>query len=316
MVVLERRVAGFHEKAPAQHEDLTGTTPIALALSFTSAAAAAGFLEVLFDRIAAPAAAGALGPSAAGVKAMLASVGRLTVSTTAVLVLLALLAWSVYAWRWNRWLALAGTGVMVLTVSAGLFSVRPILVLTHVAVVLGVVAALAVRWRGVSMTYIGALWAIALAIVAGQWSLSGLIGGSTLAPRAIGEAALVLALVLLAVGAFSSSHRGLGSLVGLAAGAGLGAVSLASDFTPFVALMATGAMMWLPSLAYIVAAGAVGYVLATWLPHPSTRHRAAGLVLLAVAGIYPSLVHHSATALLALVVLAVPWARQGALSWR
>ncbi len=135
-------------------------------------------------------------------------------------------------------------------------------------------------------------------------------------PRAVGEAALVMALLLLALAVSTSSHRGLTSSLGLAAGAGLAAVSLVSDFTPFVALWATGAILWLPSLAYIAAAGAAGYVLASWLSEPATRHRAAGLILLAVAGIEPTLVHHNATALLALVALGAHSAKEEAPSWR
>ena len=59
-------------------------------------------------------------------------------------------------------------------------------------------------------------------------------------------------------------------------------------------------------LVYVGAGAAVGLLLAKWLTNRSTRHLAAGLALLAVAGIEPTLVHHNVTALVALLALAAP----------
>lgn len=315
MDVLERPVAGFRIAAPDSEEDRVAVDPGALALAFTSAAALVGLVEVLVDRIAVPAMAGALGSSASGITSLLAVVGRVSVSVTAALVLLALLAWSADSRRRRRAFALASVAVVVSTVSAGLFGGRPMVWFAQISVGLAVVAALAAGAKRASLAYTGSLWSIGIAIVAGLWSSGGLTSGSTIAPRAIAEGALVVALVLLGAAVFATSRRGLVPLLGLAAGGGLATLSLASDYTPLVALMAAGAMMWLPSLAYIVAGAAAGYALATWLSDPAKRRLAAGLVLLVVAGVEPVLVHRSAAALLALVALsAAP--RNGAPAWR
>ena len=98
-------------------------------------------------------------------------------------------------------------------------------------------------------------------------------------------------------------------MIGLTVGAAVAAAALVSDRTPLVALWASGATLWMPSLVYIGAGAAVGLLLANWLPNRSTRHLAAGLALLAVAGIEPTLVHHNVTALVALLALAAPTAR-------
>jgi hypothetical protein len=54
----------------------------------------------------------------------------------------------------------------------------------------------------------------------------------------------------------------------------------------------------------------------SWLSDRTTRHLAAGLVLLLVAGVEPTLVHHSVTALLALVTLGAKSPTRGELSWQ
>ena len=128
-----------------------------------------------------------------------------------------------------------------------------------------------------------------------------------MAARVIAETALVVALFLFAASVAGWSRR---SVIGLMArGAIVAAAALVSDRTPLVALWASGATLWMPSLVYIGAGAAVGLLLANWLPNRSTRHLAAGLALLAVAGIEPTLVHHNVTALVALLALAAPMAR-------
>jgi len=291
------------------------TALLRLATALTSAAAAAGLVEVLIDRVSVPAMAGALGASAAIVTSAVASIGTLAVSVTAVLVLLAASAWSGYAWDRHQIFAVAASVAVISTVVAGLDGGTAVLVL-HISVMAAAVAALAMGARNASPLYSGALWAVTLAVVTGQWSLSGLGGGATLASRALGEAALVLAIVLLALAVFRSSHRGRASLLGLAAGAGLALASLASEYMPLVALWATGAMLWLPTLLYVAAAAAAGYLFVGWVVDRATRHLAAALILLLVAGIEPTLVHHSLTALLAIVTLSAWSPTRGELSWQ
>ena len=92
-------------------------------------------------------------------------------------------------------------------------------------------------------------------------------------------------------------------------GVELATIPAGADRTPLVALWASGATLWMPSLVYIGAGAALGLLLINWLPNRSMRHLAAGLALLAVAGIEPTLVHHNVTALVALLALAAPTAR-------
>ncbi len=95
----------------------------------------------------------------------------------------------------------------------------------------------------------------------------------------------------------------------VAGAAGLGAAgSLAADpgNSAAVSLWATGVTLGLPPVAYVIAATCFGLVLAQWSATPDRRHLAAGLVLVAVAGIGPGLVHHNLTAVLGLAVLAAP----------
>jgi hypothetical protein len=286
-----------------------------LAIAFTSAAAISGLVEVLVDRIASPALVGALGTSALTAISALTWVGTLAVSVTAVLVLLAVLLITVLTRDRQRVFAVATGIAVVATVLAGLLGGTSLLVV-HISVSVAAVACLVMGVRRASVGYSAALWAVTLAVVAGQWSLTGFGSGPTLASRAVGEAALVLAVVLFALTVFRSSRQGLAPLFGLAAGVGIALVSLVSSYTPLVALWATGAMLWLPSLAYVVAAAAAGYLLVSWLSDRTTRHLAAGLVLLLVAGVEPTLVHHSVTALLALVTLGAKSPTRGELSWQ
>jgi hypothetical protein len=211
--------------------------------------------------------------------------------------------------------AVAAFVAVIATVVAGVVGGTAVLVL-HISVMAAAIAALAMGVRRASLLYSGALWAVTLAVVTGQWSLSGLSGGANLASRAVGEASLVLAVVLLAMAVSRSSHGGLGPLLGLAGGAGLAFVSLASEYTPLVALWATGAMLWLPALLYVAAAAAAGYLFVGWVVDRATRHLAAALILLLVAGIEPTLLHHSLTALLALVTLSAWSPTRGELSWQ
>jgi hypothetical protein len=291
------------------------TALLRLATALTSAAAATGLVEVLIDRVSVPAMAGALGASSAIVTSAVAWIGTLAVSVTAVLVLVAVSAWSGYAWDRHQMFAVAASVAVISTVVAGLDGGTAVLVL-HISVMAAAVAALAMGARRASLLYAGALWAVTLAVVSGQWSLSGLGGGATLASRAVGEASLVLAVVLLALAVSRSSHRGMASHLGLAAGAGLAVVSLASEYTPLVALWATGAMLWLPTLLYVAAAAAAGYLFVGWVVDRATRHLAAALILLLVAGIEPTLVHHSLTALLALVTLSAWSPTRGEHPWQ
>ncbi len=274
-----------------------------LAPALTGAAAVGGVIEVLLERVAGPTLTHAAGPSLAPAAAMVSRVGTIAVGATAILVLLAAVAWAGAAWSRSRIVAAAILAAVVTTLAAGFIGYGSALTLLHVAVTVAAVGmVLTLRLPG---AYGGAIAAVAVAIVAGQWSLAGLSGH--VAVRVVAEAALVLALLLFAVSVVGTFGRR--SLIGLTAGAMVAAASLMSARTPLIVLWASGATLWMPSAVYICAGAAIGLLLATWLPDRSTRHLAAGLVLLAVAGIEPALVHHNLTALVALLALAVPIGR-------
>jgi hypothetical protein len=315
MNVADWSIVDLHASVLVRGNDRARPTALLrLAIALTSAAAATGLVEVLIDRVSVPAMAGALGSSSASLTSSVGRVGTLAVSVTAVLVLLAALAWSGYAWDRHQMFAVAVFVAVIATVVAGVVG-GTLLLVVHISVIVAAVAALAIGVRNASPLHSGALWAVTLAVVTGQWSLSGLGIGSALASQAVGEAAVVLAVVLLALAVSRSSHTRLAPLVGLAVGAGMATVLLTSNYTPLIALSSTGAMLWLPSIAYITAAAAAGYLLVTWLSDRATRHLAAGLVLLLVAGVEPTLVHHSVTGLLALVTLGAQPPTRGELSW-
>lgn len=302
MKVLELPVARSTSKdlrppSPAE----TPSPPSRLAPALTSAAAVGGVVEVLLERIAGPILTHIAGPSAATAVAMVSRVGTIAVAATAVLVLLAGLAWAGAAWARSRILAAAIVTAVVTALVAGLSGEASVIMLLHVSVTVAVIGALLMTRR--PGFYGGAIAAVAVAIVAGQWSLGGWSGQPAVAARVIGETALVVALILFAAGIARPLRRR--SLVGLTAGALIAAAALVSDRTPLVALWATGATLWMPSIVYIGAGAAAGLLVATWLPDRSTRHLAAGLALLAVAGIEPALLHHNVTALVALLALSV-----------
>jgi hypothetical protein len=228
------------------------------------------------------------------------------VSVTAVLVLLAAVAWAGVAWESHRIVGAAILAAVVTALAAGVFGGSGTLFLLHLSVAVAVIGTvLVLQLPGI---YRIAVAAVAVAIVAGQWSLASPGGEFTVPARVIAEAALVIALFLFAASATGSCPRWR-AVVGLTVGAVVAAVALLSDRTPLVALWASGATLWMPSLVYIGAGATVGLLLAKWLPNRSTRHLAAGLALLAVAGIEPTLVHHNVTALVALLALAAPTAR-------
>lgn len=307
MNVLEIPVAHPTSKdlrTPPQAE--TPTPPLRLALAITIAAAVGGVVEVLLERVAGPILSHAAGPSLAPVAAMASNLGTLVVSVTAVLVLLAAVAWAGVAWESHRIVGAAILAAVMTALAAGVFGGSGTLTLLHLSVAVAVIGTvLVLQLPGI---YRIAVAAVAVAIVAGQWSLASPGGEFTVPARVIAEAALVIALFLFAASATGSCPRRR-AVVGLTVGAVVAAVALLSDRTPLVALWASGATLWMPSLVYIGAGAAVGLLLTKWLPNRSTRHLAAGLALLAVAGIEPTLVHHNVTALVALLALAAPTAR-------
>lgn len=308
MQVLELPAARSTSKdlRPLPPAETTPTPANPLAQALTGAAAIGGVAEVLLERVAGPVLTHAAGPSLAPVADIVSRLGTILVSVTAVLILLAAVAWAAVAWKRHRLVGAAIFAAGVTAVAAGVFGGSDIVTLLHLSVAVAAVGTvLVLRVPGI---YGLAVAAVAVAIVAAQWSLGNPRGGLAVPARVIAEAALVIALLLFAVSVARSSPRRR-AVIGIAVGALVAAAALLSDRTPMVVLWASGATLWMPSLLYIAAGAAIGLLLAAWLPDRSTRHLAAGLVLLAVAGIEPTLVHHNLTALVALLALAVPIGR-------
>ena len=67
-----------------------------------------------------------------------------------------------------------------------------------------------------------------------------------------------------------------------------------------------GFTLSLPPVLYLAGFGAMTFAAVSWAERPDTRHLAAGLALLLVAGLQPQALHHGITAILGLVLLATP----------
>lgn len=174
--------------------------------------------------------------------------------------------------------------------------------------VAGLALADGVSWRT------GAVCAGAVSLVAGRLplvhdaarDLAG-SGGAfpTGASMSVAEATFVAVPVVLAAGLVARGGVSRGGWIAAAAGAVLALAAMAgSPYTAMISTWATGVTMSLPAMVYVVAAGAGALALATWLRRPEQRLLAAGLVLLAVGGTQPAVVHHNLTAILGLVLLA------------
>ncbi len=277
------------------------------AIALSTAAAVAGVVELLLDRIAAPVLTHAVGPSLGWTAAFAARVGSIAVGVTAILVLIAAVAWAAAVGSRHPLPASAVAIAVVVTLVAMVVGRDVPAGAVHGAVIAAAVAALAIVHR-VGHRYVAAFAAVAAAIVAGQLAL--LRVELALPARTVAEAAAVVALLLFAFAVSRLSLRR--SLIGLAIGAVVAAAALATDRTALVALWAAGATLWMPSLVYICAGGAAGVLVANSLPDRATRPLVAGLALLAVAGLEPALIHHNVTALVGLLVLGMTVERTSA----
>lgn len=130
-------------------------------------------------------------------------------------------------------------------------------------------------------------------------------GRLTVGSLTLAEASFVAVPVLIAL---ALTRPPLPSqLTWVATAAGATAATAALVFSPFYSAIlstwATGVTLALPVPLYVVGAGAAGFVLAAALSDRRYRMFGTGLLLLAVAGAQPTLVHHNITAILALVAL-------------
>ncbi len=274
----------------------TALSPSSLSRPLLMAAVVVGTAELLFHRIAGPAAAGigvapAWGRTIEAVGAAATAGSALLVVGLAVVLVLAAaspyrlaVSLALAAVLADRWVGIgsAGWAGFVLLVLA-----------------IGVVAAVAGPETGRRWGVASIGLAVAAAQVALVWTAAGP------AWRALAEAALLGGVMVLAIVA---ARRRLGAArwVGAAAGAAVAALAFALQpgYTSLMSFWAWGASLWLPPVVYVAGAAAAGLAATVWLGDRTTRHHAAGLLLLVVAGLPPTLAHHDLTTVLGLVALA------------
>ncbi len=281
------------------------------------AAATTGAVELILHRVVAPVLAHI--PSE-NVDRAITDAARLAgdraFHATALLVVLGLIAYLATA-SWRREMtpplvALAAAGTLVLSLSSAGTALAHI---TLIAALVGLAAAALARGpRLLALPVAVAAAAMVAARVPLLLDSLALSWGNTTAATAA-EAAFVFVPPLLAAGllARTSPPRAAWLAAGGTSLAASAALASSPSYTAILSAWSTGITLSLPVPLYIVAAGCAAFVLVSWLVEPSSRHLAAGLVLLAVAGVHPAVVHHNVTAVLALLLLATPAVGDGAL---
>jgi hypothetical protein len=273
-----------------------------------------GSAELLVFRVLSPLVAHVppLG-SAVGTRAgsLLDTVGEGAGSATAVLVIAGAALWIAVDGRRDRVVGgalllslVAAGGLTALPVGAGQ-GVARVLLLLAVAVLAGGAAARLTPLHAVTIS-VAALGVAAAQVPLLVDSLSG--HGTPVGWFELAEGARLATFVLLAL---TVARRGTASSRAFAAAAvtTIGAAALLAREPSSAAILSTwavGATLALPVSLYILASGCAVFVLVASLRDAGTRHLAVGLLLLTVAGVQPSFVHHNVTAILAIAVLARP----------
>ena len=132
-------------------------------------------------------------------------------------------------------------------------------------------------------------------------------GGVDVGWRTFAELALVVSAVLFGIAALRAAPTRTAWWSAVTAGVVVATVlAFRPEYGAVLSLWALGVTLTLPPVVYIVGAAGFAAALTAWLATPVTRHRAAGITLLAVAGIAPLLLHHNVTLVVALVLLSMP----------
>jgi hypothetical protein len=274
------------------------------------AAATTGVAEILLHRGVVPVAVHLPGDGGATLATSILLRGAaMSMAATALLVMATAIAWSVALRRRHPIMATTILSVAALTVAASISVGTTPRLLVQAATIAAVVAILVVATRISSPLHGVALAMAGIAIAASQWPLlldALNLSSGDVAARTIAEVALIATPIVFAV---SVVRRGRASLAALLAGIGAGlAIALVSVLEPtHVAgslLWAFGVTLSLAPFAYVVAGTCLTFVAVTWLRDRTGRVLLAGLVLLAVAGIGPTALHHNVAAVTGLVLLA------------
>ena len=274
------------------------------------AAATTGVAEILLYRAVVPVVVHVPGDGGASlVTRILLDGAAVSMAATALLVTAAAVVWGLALRRRHPIVATTILGVAALTVAASASVGSTTRLLAQAATIAAVVAILVVATRISSPLHGVALAMAGIAIVASQWPLLldalNLSSGDVVA-RTIAEAALVATPIVFAA---SVVRRGRASPAALLAGIGAGLViALVTVLEPTrmagSLLWAIGVTMSLAPIAYVIAGACLTFVAVTWFRDRTERVLLAGLVLLAVAGIGPTAVHHNLAAVAGLVVMA------------
>ncbi|MFQ5523975.1 MAG: hypothetical protein ACE5F5_10400 [Acidimicrobiia bacterium] len=265
--------------------------------SLTLAAAAFGTVELVFARVLAPILANLDVP--VGLATWVAWVAKASITITTAMVVAAALAFAATLAGARRAALLGVTvAVGVAGIGGGVASSLALHLMAVVAIGTVVTAATPMGSRSAGVLLVGVGLALSQASLAIPAAEVGLRLG---AEAALVAGVLALATSVLTSGAIRPRH---GLAAAAAAALAAGSLVFAPNYIALAGFSALGAMLWMPPVIYIVAAGAAGLLFAFWLSLPAQRRRAAGLALLAVAGLHPMLVHHSLTAVLALTALA------------
>ncbi len=267
------------------------------AVGLTVAAAAMGAAEIALQRIAVPVSAHVALPGAE----WLAGLGDFAAGATAALVVAAAAALVLTLQRRASVAAVLAAGLGATLVAVAMPGWQRF---GYLVVAAGLLAIPLLRARALART--AALGAAAVASVAGLWPL--VSGGGVGEARTLAETALVAAPLIAAAGIVRRRPAPVVALGWAVAAGGLAAVAVTIrlDTVAMATVWALGITLALPAVAYVAAAAAAGFVVATWWVDPARRIRVAGVVLLGVAGLQPVAVHHSLTALVALVLLSLP----------
>ena len=280
------------------------------------AAALMGVAELVISRTLAPTLSHlpqqVLDPRAGNLAQFIGS--RVFAATTALIVLAAVAYLLTATWR-GRVIPL----LTALTVIAAAVATVVNAPATHVLASATVMTAAA----GIAaVTFAGARWRIALPVLAAGVCLtagrlpllidnlkfgSGVDANLAASAYSVAEASFIAVPILLALAIARGRMRW--ATVGAAVAVSLIAAAMLIASPSYAAILSTwavGVTLSLPMPLYAAAAGAAGFVLVAATADPRIRGLSVGLVLLAVAGAQPSLIHHNITAVLALVLLASP----------
>lgn len=286
--------------------------------SLALALALVGTIEVVLHRTAAPIVSHLPGiPGGATTADVVRLAGDAALGATSLLVPLLALALGLHLWRRHRLVSIlllgafgVALGVVVPAGSAWSAPVYALVAVTSISVV--VMAA-----RSVPRLHAVAVGVAALGFLAGLYPIAAEAFASTgLLPttgvggvswRTLAEIGLVVSAVLFGTTALRTApSRAAWWSAAMTAGVVAVVIAFRPDYVAMSSLWAFGVTLTLPPALYIAGAAGFAAAVVAWLAVPATRHRAAGIVLLAVVGIAPALVHHDVTLVLALVLLAMP----------